>query len=53
MTKGARERIEHQSLYAGRNDPTAVEDVVIRKVVYDNPLEFFNQSRNFDFTPPA
>ncbi len=32
VTKGARERIERQSLYAGRNDPTAVEDVVVRKV---------------------
>ncbi|MCR4415403.1 MAG: TatD family hydrolase [Thermoguttaceae bacterium] len=26
---------------------------VIRKLVYDNPLEFFNQSRNFQFTPRA
>jgi len=26
-------------------------DSLIRKVVYDNPLEFFNQSRNFRFTP--
>lgn len=24
----------------------------IRKIVYDNPLEFFSQSRNFQFTPP-
>jgi len=24
---------------------------VIRKVVYDNPLEFFNQSRHFEFVP--
>ena len=24
----------------------------IRKIVYDNPLEFFGQSDNFDFTPP-
>lgn len=34
VTPGARKRIERQSLYAGRNDPSAVEDVVIRKVVY-------------------
>ena len=34
VTPGARRRIERQSLYAGRNDPAAVEDVVIRKVVY-------------------
>ena len=26
---------------------------VIRQVVYDNPLKFFGQSRNFSFTPPA
>jgi len=26
-------------------------DALVRKVVYDNPLEFFNQSRNFRFTP--
>ena len=25
---------------------------LIRQVVYDNPLKFFNQSRNFQFTPP-
>ena len=24
----------------------------IRQVVYDNPLEFFAQSKNFQFTPP-
>jgi predicted metal-dependent TIM-barrel fold hydrolase len=47
----------------GPSRPSAVPDVilvmrrrghpesVIRKVVYDNPLEFFNQSRNFQFTP--
>jgi tight adherence protein C len=34
MTPGARRRIERQSLYAGQNDPTAVEGIVIRKVVY-------------------
>ena len=26
---------------------------VIRQIVYDNPLEFMSQSRNFQFTPPA
>jgi uncharacterized protein len=25
---------------------------LIRRVVHDNPLQFFNQSRNFTFTPP-
>lgn len=34
VTPGARRRIERQSLYAGRNDPAVVEDVVIRKVIY-------------------
>ena len=24
---------------------------LVRRLVYDNPLEFFNQSRNFQFTP--
>jgi predicted metal-dependent TIM-barrel fold hydrolase len=28
-------------------------DSLIRRVVYENPLEFFNQSRNFHFTPRA
>ena len=48
----------------GPSKPTAVPDFIlemrrrghperlIRKVVYENPLEFFSQSRNFDFTPP-
>jgi len=47
----------------GPSKPTAVPDFIfemrmrghseslIRKVVYDNPLEFFRQSRNFHFTP--
>ena len=26
-------------------------DSLVRRVVYENPLEFFNQSRNFHFTP--
>jgi hypothetical protein len=25
---------------------------LIRRIVYENPLTFFSQSRNFDFTPP-
>ena len=29
-----------------------VSDTKIKKIVYDNPLEFFRQSRNFQFTPP-
>ena len=48
----------------GPSKPTAVPDFImamrrrghpeslIRKVVYENPLEFFSQSRNFQFTPP-
>jgi predicted metal-dependent TIM-barrel fold hydrolase len=47
----------------GPSKPTAVpnfifemrqrghSEALIRKVVYDNPLEFFRQSRNFNFTP--
>jgi hypothetical protein len=47
----------------GPSKPTAVPDFImamrkrghseaeIRKVVYENPLEFFRQSRNFRFTP--
>jgi predicted metal-dependent TIM-barrel fold hydrolase len=48
----------------GPSKPTAVPDfilamrkrghgeAVIRKIVYENPLEFFRQSRGFVFTPP-
>lgn len=48
----------------GPSNPLAVPDFVmemrrrghsdskIKKVVYDNPLEFFRQSRNFRYTPP-
>ncbi len=47
----------------GVSDPTAVPKFVvemrsrghaestIRKIVYDNPLSFFSQSKRFDFTP--
>jgi predicted metal-dependent TIM-barrel fold hydrolase len=47
----------------GPSKPTAVPDLVfemrrrghseslIRKVVYDNPIEFFSQSKNFTFQP--
>ncbi len=47
----------------GPSDPFAVPAVIfemrrrghpeslIRQVVYDNPLKFFRQSRNFDYTP--
>ncbi len=47
----------------GPSRPTAVSDFIhvmrrrgqseaeIRRIVYDNPLRFFNQSRNFQFTP--
>ena len=49
----------------GPSKPTAVPDLVlerrrrghpeslIRRVVYDNPLEFFRQSQGFQFGPPA
>ena len=49
----------------GPSKPTAVPDFIIemrrrghcesiiRKVVYENPLEFFSQSANFQFTPRA
>jgi uncharacterized protein len=48
----------------GPSKPTAVPDFImemrrrghseslIRKMVYENPIEFFSQSRNFNFTPP-
>jgi predicted metal-dependent TIM-barrel fold hydrolase len=48
----------------GPSKPTAVPDFIlamrrrghpeslIRRVVYENPLEFFAQSRNFKFNPP-
>lgn len=48
----------------GPSKPTAVPDFIlamrkrghpealIRKVVYENPLTFFSQSRNFEFNPP-
>lgn len=48
----------------GPSKPTAVPDFImamrdrghseseIRKIVYSNPLEFFSQSRRFEFTPP-
>ena len=48
----------------GPSKPTAVPDFIlemrrrghaeslIRKVVYENPIEFFSQSSNFSFTPP-
>lgn len=48
----------------GPSKPTAVPDFIlemrrrghpeslIRKVVYDNPLQFFSQSQHFQFTPP-
>ena len=48
----------------GPSKPSAVPDLIlelrkrghseslIRRVVYENPIEFFSQSRNFHFTPP-
>jgi predicted metal-dependent TIM-barrel fold hydrolase len=49
----------------GPSKPTAVPDFIlemrrrghpeslIRRVVYENPLEFLSQSRRFRFTPPV
>jgi hypothetical protein len=49
----------------GPSDPLAVPafiqamrrrghaDSLIRRLVYENPLTFFNQSRGFTFTPPT
>jgi uncharacterized protein len=49
----------------GPSKPTAVPDFIlemrrrghseslIRRIVYDNPIEFFSQSRNFQFQAPA
>ena len=48
----------------GPSKPTAVPDFIlemrkrghaeslIRRVVYENPIAFFSQSRGFNFTPP-
>lgn len=48
----------------GPSKPTAIPDLIlelrrrghseaaIRRVVYENPIEFFSQSVRFDFTPP-
>jgi hypothetical protein len=48
----------------GPSKPTAVPDFIlemrrrgypeslIRRIVYENPIEFFSQSRNFQFQPP-
>ena len=48
----------------GPSKPTAVTDFImamrrrghgeglIRRIVYENPIEFFSQSKNFQFTPP-
>lgn len=49
----------------GPSSPVSVPDFIqemrhrghseqkIKKIVYDNPIEFFSQSRNFNFTPPS
>ena len=34
VTPAGRRRIARNALYAGRNDPAAVEDVILRKVIY-------------------
>ena len=64
--RDVRPRADHGQLgrRLGPFEPTAVPDFIlemrrrghaeslIRRVVYDNPLKFFSQSRNFEFTPP-
>ena len=39
-----------QFMYAMRRRGHA--ESLVRQVVYDNPLQFFNQSRNFQFHAP-
>jgi len=63
-TYGAERILVNSSADWGPSRPCAVPDFMlalrarghgqtaIRRVVYENPLEFFNQSRNFLFTPP-
>jgi len=61
---GAERILVNSSADWGPSDPLAVPELMfvlrsrghstatIRQIVYDNPLGFFNQSRNFSFTPP-
>ncbi len=61
---GAERILVNSSADWGPSDPTAVPafmfemrrrghaESLIRQLVYDNPLKFFNQSRNFQFAPP-
>ena len=61
---GADRILVNSSADWGPSDPLAVPQFIfemrrrghgeslIRQVVYDNPLKFFNQSRNFQFTAP-
>jgi len=62
---GAERLLVNSSADWGPSDPLAVPAVMfemrrrghpeslIRQLVYDNPLRFFGQSRNFSFTPPS
>lgn len=62
---GADRILVNSSADWGPSDPLAVPkftevmrrrkhaESLIRKIVYENPLKFFNQSRGFSFTPPA
>jgi predicted metal-dependent TIM-barrel fold hydrolase len=62
---GAERILVSSSADWGPSDPQAVTafihamrrrghaDSLIRRIVYDNPLAFFNQSRGFTFNPPA
>jgi predicted metal-dependent TIM-barrel fold hydrolase len=61
---GAERILVNSSADWGPSDPLAVvrfafemrrrghPEALIRRVVYENPLRFFSQSRNFAFTPP-
>jgi uncharacterized protein len=63
-TYGAERILVNSSADWGPSDPLAVPqfmfvlrrrghpDSLIRRIVYDNPLRFLNQSVNFTFTPP-
>lgn len=62
---GAERILVNSSADWGPSDPLAVPqfmyvmrrrghpESVIRQIVYDNPLKFWSQSRNFRFTPPT
>ena len=61
---GAERILVNSSADWGPSDPLAVPEFIfamrrrghpeslVRRIVYENPLAFMNQSRNFTFTPP-